>query len=81
MLAPYVADIRRNRLRAPYKGKFIRARVRADGSITVRGARGRKFNSPSLAAIHVLGRNANGWDFWQYERAPGEWLRLTHLRD
>jgi hypothetical protein len=81
VLAPYVHQIRRNRLRARYKGKVIRARVRRDGSITVRGATGRRFNSPSMAAIHVLKRNANGWDFWQYERSPGEWVRLTRLRD
>jgi hypothetical protein len=81
VLAPYVALIRRNRLRSRHKGTFVRARVRADGSITVRGSRGRKFNSPSMAAQHVLGRNANGWDFWQYERSPGEWVRLTRLRD
>jgi hypothetical protein len=81
VLAPYVSDIRRNRLRAHFKGRFVRARVRSDGSITVRGPGGRNFNSPSLAARHVLGRNANGWDFWQYERAPGEWLKLNHLRD
>jgi Restriction Enzyme Adenine Methylase Associated/GIY-YIG catalytic domain len=81
VLQPYVALIRRNRLRARYKGTLIRARVRADGAITVRGTRGRKFNSPSLAAQHVLKRNANGWDFWQYERSPGEWVRLTRLRD
>jgi predicted GIY-YIG superfamily endonuclease len=81
VLAPYVHQIRRNRLRARYKGKLIRARVRQDGSITVRGATGRKFNSPSMAAIHVLHRSANGWDFWQYERSPGEWVHLTRLRD
>jgi hypothetical protein len=81
VLAPYVPLIRRNRLRARYKGKIVRARVRTDGSITVRGPGGRNFNSPSLAARHVLGRNANGWDFWQYERSPGEWVRLTRLRD
>jgi hypothetical protein len=81
VLAPYVPYIRRSRLRARYKGKVYRARVRADGSITVRGSRGRKFNSPSLAAIHIVKRNMNGWWFWQYERSPGEWVRLTHLRD
>lgn len=81
VLAPYVPVIRRNRLRARYKGKMIRARVRRDGSITVRGPGRRNFNSPSLAARHVLGRNANGWEFWQYERSPGEWIQLKHLRD
>ena len=81
VLAPYVAFIRRNRLRARHNGGFVRARVRADGVMTVRGATGRKFNSPSMAAAHVIGRKKNGWDFWQYERSPGEWIRLAHLRD
>ena len=81
VLSPYVGSIRGNKLRGRRKGTFASAHVRADGSIVVRGAPGRKFNSPSLAARHILGFNANGWDFWQYERSPGEWVRLTHLRD
>jgi hypothetical protein len=31
--------------------------------ITIRGAGTRKFNSPSLAAIHIVKRNQNGWRF------------------
>lgn len=81
VLAPYVAHIRRGRLRARYKGKLYHAHVRTDGSIMIRGNHGRKFNSPSLAAIQIVKRNMNGWWFWQYERSPGEWVRLTHLRD
>jgi len=23
----------------------------------------------------------DGWHFWQFERAPGEWVRLTRLRE
>jgi len=79
--ALYVAQVRRHRLRARHKGKYIRARVRADDSITARGSRGRKFNSPSMGARHAVGRNTNGWGFWQCERSPGEWVRLTRLRD
>jgi predicted GIY-YIG superfamily endonuclease len=81
VLAPYVKFIRRNRLRARYKGTWDRARVRSDGTITVRGSRGRKFNSPSMATIHIVKRNMNGWWFWHYERSPGEWVRLKHHRD
>jgi hypothetical protein len=88
VLAPYVALIRGNRLRG-YRARtrghgqpiFVKARVREDGLIIVQGAAGRRFNSPSMAAQHVLGHNANGWEFWQYERSPGEWVRLSHLRD
>lgn len=80
VLAPYVHDIPRRRLRAPYKGKMFKARVRDDGAITIYGTK-RRFNSPSLAAIHCINRNMNGWWFWRYERSPGEWVRLVHLRD
>jgi hypothetical protein len=81
VLAPYVAFIRQKRLRSRRKGSVTTARVRADGSITIRGAKGRAFNSPSIAGQHVLGYKVNGWDFWLYERSPGEWVPLTHLRD
>lgn len=81
VLAPYVPLIRRNRLRGRRKDVTAKAHVRRDGSISVRGHKGRIFKSPSMAARHVLGHNANGWDFWQYERSPGEWVSLAHLRD
>ncbi len=88
VLAPYVSLIRGNRLRGHRcrmrgHGEVVvaKARVRTDGSIIVHGAPGRRFSSPSMAAQHVLGHNANRWDFWQYERSPGEWIRLSHLRD
>lgn len=67
------------RLRSRFKGKTIRARVRADGSIRFRG---KTFNSPSLAAYSAIGRRraVNGWHFWQFERAPGDWVPLNELR-
>jgi len=80
VLARYLHQINRGRLRCRYKDKIYRARVRNDGSISVRGVRGKKFNSPSMAAIQILKRNANGWYWWEYERAPGDWLRLQNLR-
>ena len=81
VLASYVRAMRHPRLRARYKGKVHRAQVQPDGSIMVRGTKGRKFNSPSLAATQIAKRNINGWTFWQFERSPGEWVRLSHLRD
>jgi type I restriction enzyme R subunit len=40
------------------------------------------FNSPSLAGRAAIGgkRAVNGWLFWSYERAPGDWVRLDELR-
>jgi hypothetical protein len=81
VLARYVQQFNRRRLRCRYKGKTYRARVRGDGSITVRGVRGKKFNSPSMAAIEILKRPSNGWYWWEYERAPNDWVRLENLRN
>jgi hypothetical protein len=64
-------------LRSIYKGEMYKARVRRDGTIRV----GNKVvNSPSLAAVAVVKRPVNGWSFWKYERAPGQWVKLRELR-
>jgi hypothetical protein len=70
---------RPRRLRAEYKGQVIRAHVLRSGAIRVHGKR---FNSPSLAGVEAIGRKRaiNGWWFWRYERAPGDWVRLKELR-
>lgn len=65
-------------LRATHKGKKYSARVRKNGAIRFGG---KTFNSPSLAAVHAVGHPINGWWFWQFERAPGDWVRLRELRD
>ena len=65
-------------LRGRYKGKLMRARVLRDGRIRFDS---KTFNSPSLAAAAARKQpTANGWWFWTYERAPGEWVRLGELR-
>lgn len=65
-------------LKAIYKGKEYKARVRKNGSIKFQG---KIFNSPSQAAnaIHE-GMSRNGWSFWHYERAPGDWVPLKDIR-
>ena len=57
----------------------IRLYVRwRDGSINFRG---KVYSSPSLAgAAACKRRTCNGWTFWQYERAPGDWVALNELR-
>lgn len=66
------------KLRARYKRKFINARVRRDGAIRFKG---KIYHSPSLAgAAACKRRTCNGWTFWQYERAPGDWVALDELR-
>lgn len=65
-------------LRAHFKGKMIKAQVRRDGTIRFAG---KLFNSPSLAAAAACNRpTCNGWAFWTYERAPGDWVPLDALR-
>jgi hypothetical protein len=66
------------KLQARYKRKTIKARVRRDGSISFQGT---IYHSPSQAAAKACGRRTcNGWTFWQYERAPGDWVPLNELR-
>ena len=66
------------KLRGRYKGATLVARVRRDGSVRFGG---KVFMSPSLAAAAACKRRTcNGWKFWQYERAPGDWVLLDELR-
>ena len=66
------------KIRSRYKGKFIKARVRHDGRIRFGG---KLYTSPSVAgAVAVKRRSCNGWTFWKYERAPGDWVMLNELR-
>ncbi len=65
-------------IRARFKGKIIKAQVRRDGTIRFAG---KLYNSPSLAAAVACNRvSCNGWTFWTYERAPGDWVPLDALR-
>ena len=66
------------KLQTHFKGKALKARVRRDGSINFGG---KIYSSPSLAgAAACKRRTCNGWTFWQYERAPGDWIPLNELR-
>ena len=66
------------KLRAVFKGKELRATVRRDGSVRFAGT---VYTSPSLAAAVACKRSTcNGWTFWHYERAPGDWVPLDKLR-
>jgi len=65
------------KLRASLKGRKFKARVRRDGSIRFRK---KTYNSPSAAGIAACKRSCDGWYFWKYERAPGDWVKLNELR-
>jgi predicted GIY-YIG superfamily endonuclease len=74
-LAAYFTAPRR--LRATHKGKTFRAQVRRDGRIRFGG---KVYESPSAAGSAVVRRGCNGWSFWKYERAPGDWISLKELK-
>jgi len=66
------------RLRARFKGRTLNAQVRRDGTIRFQG---KIYRSPSVAGAVACKRiSCNGWWFWKYERAPGDWVRLDELR-
>ncbi|MBZ5721176.1 MAG: hypothetical protein LAO03_12425 [Acidobacteriia bacterium] len=75
LLASYFASP--TQLRAKRKGKLFRAHVRSDGQIRFGG---KLYRSPSAAAAVAVGHACNGWYFWKFERAPGDWIRLGELR-
>lgn len=75
IMASYVT--RSTRLRAQYLGKLVRARIRRNGLIRYKM---KDYKSPSLAGAAVVKRSCNGWTFWKYERAPGDWVLLDELR-
>jgi Restriction Enzyme Adenine Methylase Associated len=64
-------------LRATYKGQTYLARV-ASGALVLDGKR---FNSPSAAAMAITRNPVNGWTFWEC-RLPGQgrWRSLKELR-
>jgi len=65
-------------LRATYKGQTYLGRVNS-GALELGGKR---FDSPSAAAMSVTGHPVNGWIFWKY-RLPGQgkWADLKALRE
>lgn len=76
-LAKYLNGRTAIQLRAVYKSKALKARVRRDGKIRFNG---QVYKSPSAAGRAAVGHACNGWQFWKFERAPGDWVRLKKLR-
>ncbi|MDE0144550.1 MAG: hypothetical protein OXI53_10465 [Nitrospira sp.] len=78
VLSKYISNISPPlKLKAKFKNKTVTARVAKNGTIRFAG---NTYFSPSLAAKAVCNRSCNGWTFWNYERAPGDWVRLNQLR-
>ena len=63
--------------RATYKGQVYNGSV-DNGTFVVNGKR---YNSPSRAAIDITGTSVNGWRFWEC-KMPGRqgWTLITNLR-
>lgn len=76
-LAKYIDGRAGIQLRAVYKGKTLKARVRRDGKIRFNR---QLYKSPSAAGVAAVGHACNGWQFWKFQRAPGDWVRLRKLR-
>jgi predicted GIY-YIG superfamily endonuclease len=65
------------RLRRVFKGKLYKARLRKDGKVTLNRV---VYPSASAAGRAICGHHVNGWQFWNCERAPGDWVKLAKLR-
>ena len=66
------------KLQARFKGKILKAYIRRNGLIRFKGE---DYRIPSHAAAKACKRpTCNGWTFWQYERATGDWVKLNELR-
>lgn len=63
--------------RATHKGQTYLARV--EGAALV--LNGKRFDTPSAAAVSITGNPVNGWHFWQC-RLPGQasWQMIKALR-
>ena len=63
--------------RANYKGQTILTKVES-GSLVLNGKR---YDSPSAAAVSITGNMVNGWIFWEC-RLPGKtsWQTIKMLR-
>jgi hypothetical protein len=64
-------------LRATYKGQTYLGRVDSGAFVL----NGRRFDSPSAAAMSITQNPVNGWTFWKV-RLPGQgmWAELKTLR-
>jgi hypothetical protein len=63
--------------RAAYKGQVYRARVE-EGALVYKGKR---YTSPSPAAMTITGTQINGWKFWECKMLDsGRWAPISELR-
>ena len=65
-------------IRKRFKGKLYWARLRKDGRVRYDK---KLYKSVSAAATAVRKKQTNGWVFWEYQRAPGDWVQIDELRN
>jgi hypothetical protein len=65
------------KIRGRSKGKTFLGTVTDNGTIRLQR---KMYQSPTAAAVAVTKYPVDGWVFWKYERAPGDWVRLDELR-
>jgi len=68
---------RRTTLRAWYQDWQYRAVLHPSGRVTYDG---KKYESPSAAALAAAGTGRNGWRFWHYRDSSGDWVPISDLR-
>jgi hypothetical protein len=65
------------RLRRKYKGQKYKARIREDGKVLFNRV---IYSSPTMVGQALCNHAVNGREFWEYEREPGDWVKLEKLR-
>jgi hypothetical protein len=65
-------------IRKRFKGKLYWARLRKDGRVRYDK---KLYGSVSAAATAARKKPTNGWSFWEYQRAPGDWVAIDELRN
>jgi hypothetical protein len=65
------------KIRLVFKRITHYARVDKKGIIILNG---NKYTSPSLAGNAIRHNSINGWDCWEYENRPDNWVKLDKLR-
>ncbi len=63
--------------RLSLKGEVVWGRIKSNGQLEVNDE---YHNSPSKAFSAVTSKSGNGWDYWYYRDAGGEWQRVDALR-
>jgi hypothetical protein len=76
--APLKGLIRNKSLRGSRHGKTYYAWVMSSGRIKLRD--GTIHASPSAAARAASGRGVNGWRWWRFKNAKGQWVPVDELR-